>query len=223
MSEHRSAGPLDVLERFRKPRPRPGERCELCGTEVAEEHSHVVNLRTRSLMCACRPCYLLFLPDGSGGRHYKAVPERVVALPPSSVTRAQWDDLQIPVGVAFFFFSTTTNEVHGFYPGPAGATESLLPLDVWEELRAAEPIIASIEPDVEALLVRADGAFGRTTDPGADPEGWVVPIDACYELVGYLRMQWRGFDGGAEVRRTVEEFFEGVTRRGAPPSPSASS
>ncbi|MGH9222559.1 MAG: DUF5947 family protein, partial [Acidimicrobiales bacterium] len=179
------SGPLDILERFRKPKPRPGERCEMCATEIGDEHSHVVNLQTRGLMCACRPCYLLF-PGGAGG-HYKAVPDRCVALPESSISRADWEGLQIPVGVAFFFFSTTTGEVHGFYPGPAGATESLLPLDMWERLREADPLIATLQPDVEALLVRAERE--------GDPSCFIVPIDACYELVGYLRMYWKGFDG----------------------------
>ena len=27
-----------------------------------------------------------------------------------------------------------------------------------------------------------------------------MPIDVCYELVGHLRMLWRGFDGGQDVR-----------------------
>lgn len=27
-------------------------------------------------------------------------------------------------------------------------------------------------------------------------EGYIVPIDACYELVGHLRRLWRGFGGG---------------------------
>ncbi|HVL27489.1 MAG TPA: DUF5947 family protein [Acidimicrobiales bacterium] len=197
--------PLEVLERFRRPRPRPGERCELCAAEIGGAHAHVVSVSSRSLMCACRPCYLLFLPGGAGGGHYKAVPDRVVALGPSAVSRATWEELQIPVGIAFFFHSTLTGQVHGFYPGPAGATESLLPLDLWERLLRSDPVLAALEADVEALLVRAG--------PDGDPESYVVPIDACYELVGYLRMQWRGFDGGSEARRTIDEFFAGVAQR----------
>lgn len=197
--------PLEVLERFRRPRPRPGERCELCAAEIGGAHAHVVSVSSRSLMCACRPCYLLFLPGGAGGGHYKAVPDRVVALGPSAVSRATWEELQIPVGIAFFFHSTLTDQVHGFYPGPAGATESLLPLDLWERLLRSDPVLAALEADVEALLVRAG--------PDGDPESYVVPIDACYELVGYLRMQWRGFDGGSEARRTIDEFFAGVAQR----------
>ncbi len=47
-------GPFDLLQRLRAPvpLPRPGERCEMCTAEVADEHSHVVDLENRGLMCA---------------------------------------------------------------------------------------------------------------------------------------------------------------------------
>jgi Fe-S cluster biogenesis protein NfuA len=43
-----------------------------------------------------------------------------------------WDDLQIPVGVAFFFTNSELGRVVGVYPGPAGATESELTLAAWD-------------------------------------------------------------------------------------------
>ena len=201
---------LEVLQRFRKPRPRPGEKCDMCAVDLSDEHAHIVNLESRNLMCACRPCYLLFLPGGAGGGHYKAVPNRVVGLPEGTLSRGDWEGLQIPVGMAFFFFSSTTNEVHGFYPGPAGATESLLPMEFWDRLREADPVLETVEADVEAVLVRVQN------QSEAEPECYLVPIDACYELVGYLRMLWKGFDGGAEARDTIEEYFEGVRARARP-------
>ena len=36
------------------------ERCELCGVPIAAEHRHVLELATRDVKCACRPCGLLF-------------------------------------------------------------------------------------------------------------------------------------------------------------------
>ena len=97
---------------------------------------------------------MLFTPDGAGGGHYKAVPERYVAFPDLQLSRAEWDSLQIPVGVAFFFVNSSIDRVAAFYPGPAGATESLLPLDTWEELAIGHPELATLQPDVEAFLVR---------------------------------------------------------------------
>ena len=38
-------------------------------------------------------------------------------------------------------------------------------------------------------------------------------IDVCYELVGLIRMHWRGFTGGAEVWRELDKFFDGLDRR----------
>ena len=63
------------LKRFVEPRqkPRSGNDCEFCGVDIADEHSHVVNAETRSLMCVCRPCYLLFTREGAARGKYKAV------------------------------------------------------------------------------------------------------------------------------------------------------
>ena len=62
--------------------------------------------------------------------------------------------------------------------------------------------------DTEALLVRVpddDDSFVRSA--------YLVPIDACYEFVGRLRMLWRGFDGGHDVREFIDEFFEQLKAR----------
>ncbi|GAC1594764.1 MAG: hypothetical protein NVS3B21_17110 [Acidimicrobiales bacterium] len=115
----------------------------------------------------------------------------------------QWESLQIPVSVAFFFVNSALGRVCSFYPSPAGATESLLPLDAWAEMTTANPELSTLLPDVEAILVRSDRA-------GASPDFAVVPIDWCYELVGRLRQLWRGFDGGSEARDAMEAFFERV-------------
>lgn len=202
--------PLAVLQRIRRttPReqPRAGERCELCSEPIGDEHGHLVNVEARNLMCACRGCYLLFTTDGAGGGHFRAVPDRYVAFPDFRLTPAQWDSLQIPVSVAFFFLNSTLDRVAAFYPGPAGATESLLSFDTWQELVAANPDLGTLQSDVEALLVRS----GRE-DSGA--ECFIVPIDACYELVGQLRRLWKGFDGGREAHDALDEFFASVRSR----------
>jgi hypothetical protein len=199
--------PLAILQRIRQPGPRPevraGERCELCAEPISEEHSHLVDVQARSLMCACRGCYLLFTSEGAGGAHYRAVPDRYLAFPDFQLSPGQWDSLQIPVGIAFFFFNSALGRVAAFYPGPAGATESELALETWEEVVAANPVLWTLLPDVEAFLVRAEHGHG-----GA--ECFIVPIDVCYELVGHLRLWWRGFDGGREAHDAMDSFFERV-------------
>lgn len=181
----------------------------MCGEPIADEHGHIVDVEARSLMCGCRGCYLLFTSGGAGGGHFKAVPDRCLRFPAMAFTPAQWDALQIPVSVAFFFVNSSLDRVCAFYPGPAGATESLLSLETWAEIVSANPALADIEPDVEAFLVRADP---RRSTP---PECYLVPIDWCYELVGQLRQGWRGFDGGQEARDALDAFFDRAQERAA--------
>lgn len=208
------SNPLAVLAKVRnapeKPKPRLGERCEMCAEPIGDEHGHVVDVEQRALMCTCRGCYLLFTGGGAGGGHFKAVPDRVLSFPGLQLSGAQWDSLQIPVSVAFFFINSHLERVCAFYPSPAGATESLLPLDTWAEIVAGSPELATLEPDVEAFLVRAN------RDLQSAAECYLVPIDACYELVGELRLLWKGFDGGTEARTALDGFFDGVREKARP-------
>lgn len=193
--------PYDVLTRFRSDRPAPapaGERCEMCAESIADEHQHVVNVAERQLMCVCRACYLLFI-DSKAELRYRAVPDRYLSFPDFALDRRAWEALQIPVGVAFFFTNSAVGRTVAFYPGPAGACESALALDVWDTLSGADARVGLLADDVEALLV-------RVPESGA-PQSYLVPIDACYEFVGRLRMLWRGFDGGREAREFVDGFF----------------
>jgi hypothetical protein len=202
------AGPLAVLRRIRgsKPPPPPGERCELCAEAIATEHSHVVNLESRALLCACRACHLLFSHE-QPGLVYRAVRERYLSFPAFKLTRQQWDDLCIPVGLAFFFRNSRLRRTVACYPGPAGAAECELPLGAWDAIVAVNPTLAEAAPDIEAILVRSRASAFVC---------YLVPIDACYELVGHLRRLWRGFDGGQEAHRRLDEFFDTVERRGTP-------
>lgn len=189
--------------------PRPGERCEMCSEPIGEAHSHVVNIETRGLMCVCRGCYLLFTHEGAAGGRYRAVPDRYLYAPAFTLGGAQWEQLQIPVSMAFFFVNSALSRFVAFYPSPAGATESLLPLDTWRDVLAANPAFASPVSDVEALLINRgtrgmSGANGSETDA---TECFLVPISDCYELVGRVRRLWRGFSGGEEVWADIGSFF----------------
>ena len=212
-----------ILRRIREtplqPKPRPGERCELCTALIPDEHGHVVDLESRSLMCACRPCYLVFAPQGSGGSRFRAVPDRFLSFADFTLSDSQWDALQIPVGIAFFFINSSLDHVAAFYPSPAGATESLLPLDSWDDIVSANPALATLQPDVEAFLVRSadrQSAYGHRE--GVEAECFLVPIDVCYELVGQLRRLWKGFDGGTEAHAALEAFFDRVRSKAQPAS-----
>lgn len=196
-------GEVAGLRRFLVPRYRrpsaPVERCDLCAAELPDEHPHLVHTGERSLRCACRACALLFGERTDGLRR---VPDRWLTDPGPGLTDAQWDALQIPVGLAFFLHSTVANGVVACYPGPAGATESELDLEAWADGVGACRLAALLAPDVEALLARRD-----------PPACLLVPIDACYRLVGLVRRHWRGFDGGAETWQHVDAFFADAAAR----------
>jgi hypothetical protein len=187
----------------------PDERCELCNEPMPSEHRHLLELSSRELVCACRPCSLLFDKEGSGSGRYKLVPERRLRLEEFAIGEQAWEELRIPVDMAFFFHSSAAERVLAYYPGPMGPTESQLQLSSWRELEAENPILSELAPDVEALLVnRVGGARGY----------WLVPLDECYSLVGLIRTRWRGLSGGSEVWGAIENFFEQLNRRarGAP-------
>jgi hypothetical protein len=202
--------PYDVLARIRSDRRTPepaGERCEMCSETIADEHQHVVDVTGRQLMCVCRACYLLFT-DSQAELRYRAVPDRYLAFGDFALDRRAWEALQIPVGVAFFFTNSALERTVAFYPGPAGACESELDLNAWKAISGADSRVGLLADDVEALLVRVpeDDELGQ-------PETYLVPIDACYEFVGRLRMLWRGFDGGQEARAFIDGFFSQIAAR----------
>lgn len=203
--------PVALLRKIASVRPAPaaGERCEMCGEPIPDEHQHVVDIESHAMMCTCRPCYLLF-SDSTAHLRYRSVPDRYLSFPDFELGPGQWDELEIPVGLAFFFRSSKLDRTVAFYPGPAGATESELPLDAWDAVLARNPALSAAAPDTEALLIRGPGA----DRPQADCH--LVPVDACYELVGHLRRVWRGFDGGQEAREQLAGFFERLGRRSTP-------
>lgn len=221
---------LPGIQPSRDPAATRTESCEFCATEVPATHGHVADLERSSLMCACRACYLLFthdqagLPGPSAGRgRYRAIPDRYRTDPGHPLSGADWDRLEIPVGLAFFLRSSARDTVIGFYPSPAGVTECRLDLGTWHELATTHPILTAAEPDVEAVLITRGGAgggagggavgAGSTGDDSADAECFVVPIDACYELAGLMRLHWHGFDGGTEARAHIADFLDRVRSR----------
>ncbi len=193
-----------LLQRMLQKRPPAGERCDFCATPLTPEHSHLIELAARRILCSCRPCYIVFEPAGAAGGKYRAVPARYVEIDAFTIDDEQWDALAVPIGLAFFFYNSLEAKMVAFYPSPAGATESLLPLDIWAEIAARHPVLSSLEPDVEAVLIQ------RTRDAS---RSFVVPIDAAYELVGLIRTSWKGFDGGEEAHGKIAAYFERLAER----------
>ena len=180
------------------------ERCEMCREVLDGRHGHVVEIEQRSIVCACRACYLLFLSEGAAGGRYRSVPERVRHDPATPLDDADWNELQIPVAMAFFFVNSALGRVVAGYPSPGGMTECELDLAAWDRLVAAYPLFAAMTPDVEAVFVNRAESGG---------EVFLLPIDQCYSLVGELRLRWQGFDGGAEAHAALAAFLAGLRSR----------
>jgi len=176
--------PFATLRRFL-----PGkavEHCELCGAELAADHAHLLELESRRIACCCEACGLLF--EHRGQSRYRRIGRDVRYLADFRITDAEWESLRIPIGLAFFV--RAGEGVRAFYPGPAGCTESRLPLSTG--------FLPEMEPEVEALLVNRVGAAR---------DHYLAPIDRCYRLAGLIRMHWRGLSGGEEVWRQIDGFF----------------
>lgn len=195
--------PFAALRGFARPRP-PAEPCELCSAALAPEHPHLVEPPTRRLLCCCDACAILFSRDDAADLRFRRVPRDVWRLDSFRMTDAQWDALLVPINVAFFYRSTPAGRVVALYPSPAGATESQLTLDAWDELVRDNPVLRDLEPDVEALLVNRLGEIRAY---------YRAPIDQCYRLVGLVRLHWRGLSGGNEVWQEIAAFFATLRAR----------
>lgn len=188
---------LQALRGFAR-RPPTGERCDLCASGVAAGHPHLLEAASGKIVCACDPCAALF-SHRADGRKLIRIPRDARKVEPLALTDTQWANLRLPIDLAFFVYSLTADRMVAYYPSPAGSTESQLSLDAWDEIERANPILATLERGVEALL--ADRTRGNR-------RYFIAPIDQCYRLTGLIRMHWRGFSGGEEVWRKVDEFFD---------------
>jgi hypothetical protein len=113
--------------------------------------------------------------------------------------------------MAFFFHSSAAGRVIALYPSPAGATESLLDLESWNEIVENNPVLRELEPDTEALLVN------RIRNQS---ESYLLPIDECYKLVGLIRTHWHGLSGGTQMWEAIGNFFEELKATSASPQHS---
>jgi hypothetical protein len=180
------------------------EACDLCGVGIPEDHRHLLALSERRIVCACEACWAM----RSGEGDYRPTGNRTLWLPGLDVPDDLWASFQIPIGLAFFMESTVTACVVALYPSPGGATESELHFDSWTRMRSLNPVLDSLEPDIEGLIAN------RLAAP---PMYVIAPIDRCYALTGTVKAHWEGISGGSGVELAVSEFFEALRAEATAP------
>lgn len=178
----------------------------MCSAELPPDHEHLVETDVRQMVCVCQACAILF--SGKANAKYRRVPNRTLYLADFELTDSQWESLLIPINMAFFFHSSAAGKVLALYPSPAGATESLLDLESWNEIVESNPILKEMELDTQALLVNRIRS---------ESQYYLVPIDECYKLVGLIRTHWHGLSGGTQMWEAIEKFFNELKAKSASP------
>lgn len=166
----------------------------MCSASIPDDHRHLLDLHQRQIVCVCESCWAI----RSGDPDLRPVGQRTVWLDGFEMPDDVWADFRIPIGLAFFMYSSVTECVVAMYPSPAGATESELHFESWNRLAVLNPALERLEPDGEALIVN------RMSEP---PAYAIAPIDRCYMLVGLVKASWEGISGGSGVEQAVNRFF----------------
>jgi hypothetical protein len=171
-----------------EPAAAPEERCDLCSVSIPADHRHMLHVEERRIVCTCETCRALFAGDGP----YRPAGSRTAWLEGFELPDELWASFRIPIGLVFFFRSSTVGGVVAMYPSPAGTTESEL------DLGASNAVLEGLETDVEAVVVNRLGGARQHA---------IVPIDECYRLVGLVRVNWQGISGGPQIETAVAGFF----------------
>jgi hypothetical protein len=180
--------------------PQPVERCELCETTLPIEHRHMIHLDERRLLCVCDACWALRSDDPE----LRPAGVRTLWLDELEVPDELWARFEIPIGLAFFLRNGADDSIVALYPSPAGATESEIDAEAWEQLVQLNPVLRRLVPDAEGMVANRMGDARQYT---------IVPIDECYRLVGMIKASWEGISGGEGPERAVEEFFSELRRK----------
>jgi hypothetical protein len=197
------AGAVSALKRLQMRQmpegPQPIEaNCDLCGTSMAEDHRHLLQLDERQIVCVCESCWAL----RSGDAEFRPVGSRVIWLDSLDLPDDLWARFGIPIGLAFFLRSG--GGVVAFYPSPAGATEKEIDAGVFSELEERNPRVRELDEESEVLIVDRLGEQMRSA---------IAPTDEAYRLVGLVKANWRGISGGPVLQDAVDGFFEGLREK----------
>ena len=171
--------PLDVLQRIRRGAAAPAARRAVRHVRRADARRARARREHRDPQPHVHVPRLLAAVHQQRRRRRASTEPCPTATSPStcrSIAPGRWDELQIPVSVAFFFANSSHRLGRRVLPEPRrGHRVAPPPRRLGRACSRTTRCSRTMEPDVEALLVRRDDAHD---------DAYLVPIDACYELVG---------------------------------------
>ena len=151
----------------------------------------------------------MLFTDEAAELRYRAVPDRYLSFPDVSLDARSYDELEIPWRPCFLVLQLGAESDSRLLSRAGGRYRIGTLLAAWQRILEANHELRVLRADVEALLLRADSG-------GDSFSCHLVPIDACYALVGRLRQVWRGFDGGTEAHQAMDDFFADVAAKSRP-------
>ena len=142
------------------------ERCDLCGTSLPSDHRHMLQTEERRILCVCEPCRAMrahepgLRPTGS----------RSLYLDGFAARRRPVGEVPDPDRAGVLLPQRRRRARRGAVPEPGGRHGvRALPRGVATSWSLANPVIATLESDVEALvvnrLVEPAGARDRADRP----------------------------------------------------------
>src|ERR671921_1187662 len=69
------------------------EHCDLCGEPIPPEHRHLLEVSTREMMCACRPCSILFDREAASEGRYRLLSDRRLFFRSFVMREGEWGKL----------------------------------------------------------------------------------------------------------------------------------
>lgn len=184
------------------------EHCEMCASPLAgAQQRHLLDLVHHTFLSICNACALAFGPRGANAGTYRLVPTRHLALLDFQDTGALWAGSEQAEKIAYVLRSSEAGRVLVLSLDPAGVRESLFDLECWRMLLNANPLLDSLEPDVEALLINRIERL---------PASYIVPIDTCSRLLGLLERCQQSQEGDQAIWKVAGAFFADIQAEASP-------
>ena len=140
----------------------------MCATEIPAEHGHVADLERPRWCAPAAPATCCSPTPRRAGAGTGRCPTGTGTTRRAPMTVAEWDEFEIPVGLAFFLRSSPGRRGgrQRLLPEPGGSHRVPLDLEAWERLAAEHPLLAAAASRRGGRPDHPHGCRGRVF-PGA--------------------------------------------------------